>query len=97
MALGGNWAPSEGCLVKKWYVIFDRRPRRSERVDAPMYNFDHVAKTGELDGRRILGMWIIDEETEEVDVTKIHGSVPENILRLYHADRRRQTYSDPDR
>ena len=28
-------------------------------------------------------MWIIDEETDEVDVTKIHGSVAENILRLY--------------
>jgi hypothetical protein len=32
-------------------------------------------------------MWIIDEESEQVDVTEIHGSVPENILRLYHADR----------
>jgi hypothetical protein len=86
-----------GRLVKKWYAIFDRRPRRSERVDAPLYRFDHVAKTGELDGRKILGMWIIDEESERVDVTKIHGSVPENILHLYHAGRSRQTNSDPDR
>ena len=68
MALGGNWAPSGGCRVKQWFVIFDRRPRRSERVDAPMYSFDHVAKTGELDGRKILGMWIIDEETEQIGI-----------------------------
>jgi hypothetical protein len=85
MALGGNWAPSGDCRVKQWFVIFDRRPRRSERVDTPLYRFDYVAKTAEMDGRKIFGMWIIDHETEQVDVTKIHGHVPENILRLYDA------------
>jgi hypothetical protein len=88
---------SAGLQVKQWHVVFDRRPGLSERVDTPLYRFDYVAKTGELDGRRIFGMWVIDNETEQVDVNRIHGHVPENILRLYHAYRTRQTKSDPNR
>ena len=81
--------------MKHWHVIFDSHPRLSEVANAPVERFDQVATAGQLHGRKIFGMWIIDEETEQVDVTRIHGSVPENILRLYHAYQARQTKSDP--
>jgi hypothetical protein len=87
---------STGREVKRWHVIFDSHPRISEVANAPVERFDQVATAGQLHGRKIFGMWIIDdEEAEQVDVTRIHGSVPETILRLYHAYHARRTKSDP--
>jgi hypothetical protein len=76
--------------MRCWHVIFDSNPRLSEVANAPRQRFDEVATAGQLHGRKIIGMWIIDDSTELVDVSKIHGDVPEDILRLHHAYLRRQ-------
>ena len=48
------------------------------RADA-LKRFQDAGKANELDGRELIGMWMIDEATEQADVIKKHGRVPGNI------------------
>jgi len=42
-----------------------------------------------LNGRRIIGMWLIDEATEQADVIRICGSVPREIIQRHRLYRER--------
>jgi hypothetical protein len=37
------------------------------------------------DGRAVMGMWLIDSSTQQGDVIKIHGLVPEPIRMRHEA------------
>jgi len=47
--------------------------------------FDAAAKLGRHDHRRVNGMWLIDEATEEKDVIKTYGQIPDEVQERHKA------------
>ena len=74
-----------------WYAIFKDKPQDTycteERTPhaAVLQRFEHAKALGMHDGRTVTGMWLIDSSTQEGDVIKIHGLVPEPIRVRYEA------------
>ncbi len=46
---------------------------------------DDAEKTEMFDDRRIIGFWIIDHASEQIDVLRIWGRVPSDIRQRFHA------------
>jgi hypothetical protein len=42
--------------VKKWHAVFKDGERGSEALDALLDRFDEAMRTGQLDGREIIGL-----------------------------------------
>ncbi len=71
--------------MKKWYITFKESSEKNvetivaERGDLgpeAFKRFDAVAKKGKYQGRKILGMWILDHGSEQEDVLKHYGQIP---------------------
>ena len=69
-----------------WYAVYKDRPQEEihteERASraAVLKRFDDAAKlAGMHDGHAVIGMWLIDEATEQDDVIRIYGAVPLEI------------------
>ena len=83
--------------MRIWYAVFVDSSQASGLKDeewelgaGDLKRFDDAAKAGELDGREICGMWIIDHGTEQEDVIKIDRSVPPKIRARHTAYLMRQ-------
>ena len=83
--------------MRKWYAAFEDsisdEPTiisASPREAATLRRFDTVAKAGEIEGRKIYGMWIIDHDTEQGDVPRVHGAIPLEIQRRHQEWKARQ-------
>ncbi len=74
----------------KWCALFkdgDQREVLIEEADEQrqraglIKRFEAARAANEIKGRKAMGMWMwmIDYATEQADVVKIHGRVPENI------------------
>ena len=68
-----------------WYAISKDKPQdtycteeRTPRATV-LRRFEHAIALGMHDGRTVQGMWLIDEATQQGDVIRIHGLVPETI------------------
>ncbi len=87
--------------MRKWYAIFADDPQkgfRKELVDEDLKElkrFDDADKAGEINGREVIGMWVIDEATEQPDVIKCYGRVPEDILIRYEEVKHRRSRKPP--
>ena len=79
----------------KWIAVCEgghRNPITTERdnLEAPaLKEFDDAKSAGMLNGRRIIGMWLIDEGTEQANVVRICGSVPREIIQRHKLYRER--------
>ncbi len=81
----------------KWHALFEEDPQRDVlvekveegklRADA-LKRFEDAAAANELNGRELIGMWMIDHATEQADVIKIHGHVPGDIRVRFDAQMR---------
>jgi hypothetical protein len=67
-----------------WYASYKDKPQilqhTEERVPraAVLKHFDDAANLlGMYDGRAVTGMWLMNEATEQEDVIRISGAVPE--------------------
>ncbi len=72
----------------KWCALFEDGYQREVLIEAAdeqpqragvLKRFEDARTANEINGRKVIGMWIIDYATEQADVIKIHGRVPENI------------------
>ncbi len=68
-----------------WYAIFKDKPQdtycteeRTPRA-AVLQRFEHAMALGMHDGHAVIGMWLIDSSTQQGDVIKVYGLVPEPI------------------
>ena len=67
-----------------WHIVFRvgsaGNLRKDERgYDAAQYAAAAIAK--QMDGQEVIGMWVIDGDTEQDDVIKCDGDrVPDDIL-----------------
>ena len=79
----------------KWIAVCEGgygKPITTEKdtLEVPaLKEFDDAKAAGTFNGRRIIGMWLIDEATEQVDVVRICGSVPREIIRRHKLYRER--------
>ena len=69
----------------KWHAVYADDPQRehSTKEHAPrtavLRRFDDAARLGMHNGRAVIGMWLIDPNTEQEDPIAIHGQVPMSI------------------
>ena len=86
--------------MKKWYavlldpsqfgVLLEKLVEEWEHDAGAIERFEAAAKAGELNGREIIGMWIIDDTTEQDDVIEAWGRVSDEITTRYNAYKKRQ-------
>jgi len=83
--------------MKKWHAVFRDDSQFSGLKDEEWEleaggakRFEDAKESGELDGREIYGMWIIDYDTEQEDVIAISRNVPEDIQFRHKAYLERQ-------
>ncbi len=68
-----------------WYTVYKDKPQDTPHAQerapraAVLKRFDDAAKLGMHDGRAVIGMWLIDEGTEQDDVVRRYGAVPLEI------------------
>ncbi len=85
--------------MRKWHAVLkdDRNPSGLMSVDIEegdlradsLKRFDDAAKEGRLYGPEIVGMWIIDYATEQEDIIKCWGRVPEGYHERHNAYKER--------
>ncbi len=69
----------------KWHVVFAGALQRSELVDESddrsslVRRFNDAVVANRVGQREIAGMWISDGTTEEGDVVRVWGTVPQDI------------------
>ena len=66
----------------KWCAIYQDDPQKEHCTEerAPkaevVRRFEDAKRLGMHNGRRVKGMWLIDEPTQQEDVIQVHGSIP---------------------
>ena len=75
--------------MKNWYVVYEDAPQDEVLVEGDIEHFERAAKAGNINGREIRGMWVIDHATEQADVIKIDRRVPPDIRIRYNEWKRR--------
>jgi hypothetical protein len=79
----------------EWHIAYEGDQRAEERKIGPRaYEttkelFRAAADAGQLDGRAVSAMWVIDLDSEQEDVILLHGRAPADIHARYHAYRQR--------
>ena len=76
--------------MRQWYAIFEGEQRESEIEEVgfgplAFERFDAAVQAGAIDGRKVIGMWIIDQYTEQADVIRCYGRIPGDILQRFRA------------
>jgi len=73
----------------KWIAVCEdthRNPITTEKSDleaSALKVFDDAKAAGTFNGRRIVGMWMIDDATDQANVIRICGSVPREIIQRH--------------
>ena len=85
--------------MRKWHAVLkdDRAPsgliegliEEGDLGADSLKRFDDAAKEGRLFGCEIVGMWIIDYATEQEDIIKCWGRVPEGYHERHNAYKER--------
>lgn len=72
--------------MKYWYAIFEDDPSKQICIEAGsngaelLSRFDVAEKSGEIDARKVIGMWVIDDATKRKEVIRRHGDrIPADI------------------
>ena len=79
----------DGTGVHAWYIIYVDDPQSEVRHaqwqgwPGSLGQFHRAAKTGMVEDRRVLGMWIIDQSTFEGEIVERFGYVPAAVPRSY--------------
>lgn len=77
-----------------WYIALRGDSQGNLRTEKRKYNaaqFDATAKANEFEGHEVIGMWVIDHETPDVDVIKCRGDhVPADIRDRFKAWEKRK-------
>jgi hypothetical protein len=75
-----------------WYAIYKNKPQDETHTEerapraAVLKRFDDTVKlAGMHDGRAVIGMWLIDEATEQRDVVRVYGNAPIEIRTRHEA------------
>ena len=75
-----------------WYAVYMNKPQEETHTEerAPravvLKRFDDRVKMAEMHhGCAVIGMWLIDEATEQGDVVRIYGAVPIEIRTRHEA------------
>ena len=85
--------------MRKWHAVLkdDRAPsgliegliEEGDLGADSLKRFDNAAKEGRIYGTEIVGMWIIDYATEQEDIIKCWGRVPEGYHERHNAYKER--------
>ena len=84
--------------MRKWYAVFVDPSRPGGLTDeeeweigaGELEDFEAAAGAGQLYGREVIGMWIIDDATEQDDVIESWGRVSDEIRTRHNAYLKRQ-------
>ena len=82
--------------MKKWIAVFpdpsqvgvneEELVEEWEHDAGALERFEAAAKAREVNGREVIGMWILDDATQQEDVIETWGRVPPDIrARLFTA------------
>ncbi len=77
--------------MRKWYaaLLDNHVPSikifQGEVDEDVIKRLDDAEKTEMFDGKRIIGFWIIDYASEQIDVLRIWGRVRSDIRQRFHA------------
>ena len=82
--------------MKKWIAVFPDPSQvgvnKEELVEewehdaGALGRFENADKTREIKGRKVIGMWILDDTSEQEEVIDARGHVPPEItVRLFTA------------
>ena len=77
--------------MRKWSAVYENDPHREVIVDkgesdaGMLKRFDAAARAANIDGREVIGMWIIDHATEQAYVIKYYGRVSDEIRKRFNA------------
>lgn len=69
----------------EWHAVYRDDPQAEARTEerapraAVLKRFKDAATLGMHNGRAVIGMWLIDPDTEQEDPIAIHGRVPPSI------------------
>jgi hypothetical protein len=80
-----------------WYAVYREKPHDAPHTEeqapsaAVLKRFDDAAKLGMHDGQAVIGMWLIDHDTEQDDVVRCYGAVPLKINARYEVYLARRT------
>ncbi len=76
--------------MRKWYAaLLDNDVPSISVVEGEVdedviRRLDNAERTEMFDDKRIIGFWIIDHATEQIDVLRIWGRVPQDIRQRFH-------------
>jgi hypothetical protein len=68
--------------MQTWYVTFADRPQTPvvhqqwDRWPGNISDFRQACQAGVIDGRYVLGMWIVDRSEASTEILERFGSVP---------------------
>ena len=83
--------------MHKWYAaLLDNdipsiTVEEGEVDDDVIKRLDNAEKTEIFDDKRVIGFWITDPASEQLDVLRIWGRVPMDILLRFHAREQMKT------
>jgi hypothetical protein len=72
-----------------WIAVCEGRHRNpiateKDNLEAPaLKEFDDAKAAATFDGRRIIGIWLIDQASERADIIRICGSVAREIIQRH--------------
>jgi hypothetical protein len=85
--------------MRRWYVI-PRGPQEANLITdvveegdlgaEALKRFDAAWKAREYQGREVIGMWIEDKSTEQGDVIKAEGRIPQDVA-IQHEEYKART------
>jgi len=71
--------------MRKWYAVLANKPQECVIIeegtldDAALRRFDDAAASNTVRRIGVIGMWIIDHDTQQGNVIKCHGRVDPRI------------------
>ena len=83
--------------MHKWYAaLLDNdipqiTVKEGEVDDDVIKRLDNAEKTEIFDDKRVIGFWITDPASEQLDVLRIWGRVPIDILQRFHTREQMKT------
>jgi len=79
--------------MRTWHIVFKGDAQNNPREEEWEYDeaqYKSVKKTMAVDGREVIGMWVIDSESEQEDVIKHDGDRIPHDIRVRHEERKRR-------
>lgn len=69
----------------KWFAVYENEPQAEVDVSTTddraldLALFHRAAAAGELFGRKVRGMWLLDSDAERGDIIAVCGLIPEHV------------------